>query len=85
MLRTLLIPEIHFAESPLHWRVFAFALVTALGAGTLAGLIPALHHSSPNLTSQMSLSGELSRSVSAARRERDPSLSDVRGLPSATL
>ena len=57
LLRTLLIPEIHFAESPLHWRVFAFALVTALGAGTLAGLIPALHHSSPNLTSALRSGG----------------------------
>ena len=57
LLRTLLIPEIHFAGSPLHWRVFAFALVTALGAGALAGLIPALQHSSPNLTSALRSGG----------------------------
>jgi putative ABC transport system permease protein len=53
LLRTLLMPEIHFAESPLHWRVLAFALAAAIAAGLLAGLIPALQSASPDLTAAL--------------------------------
>jgi predicted permease len=53
LLRSLLMPEVHFAESPLHWRVLAFALVAALAAGTLAGLVPALQSASPDLTAAL--------------------------------
>lgn len=50
LLRQLLMPEVHFAESPLHWRVLAFALLAALVVGGFAGLIPALQSASPDLT-----------------------------------
>jgi predicted permease len=53
LLRTLLTPEVHFAGSPLHWRVLAFAMATAFGAGAVAGLIPALQAASPDLTTAL--------------------------------
>jgi putative ABC transport system permease protein len=53
LLRRLLMPEVHFAESPLHWRVLAFALVAALVCGALAGLVPALQSASPDLTATL--------------------------------
>jgi predicted permease len=53
LLRRLLMPEVRFAESPLHWRVLLFALAVALVAGTLAGLIPAVQSASPDLTSAL--------------------------------
>jgi putative ABC transport system permease protein len=53
LLRQLLMPEVHFAESPLHWRVFMFALVLAVIAGALAGLIPALQSASPDLANAL--------------------------------
>lgn len=53
LLRRLLMPEVHFADSPLHWRVLAFALAAAIVAGGLAGLIPALQSASPDLTSAL--------------------------------
>jgi len=53
LLRQLLMPEIHFAGSPLHWRVFVFAIAVAVVAGALAGLIPALQSASPDLASAL--------------------------------
>lgn len=53
LLRGLLMPEVHFAKSPLHWRVFAFALAAAIMAGALAGLIPALQSASPDLAAAL--------------------------------
>ena len=53
LLRQLLMPEVHFAESPLHWRVFMFALAVAVIAGALAGLIPALQSASPDLANAL--------------------------------
>jgi predicted permease len=50
LLRRLLMPDVHFAESPLNWRMFAFALVAAVVAGGLAGLVPALQSASPDLS-----------------------------------
>jgi predicted permease len=49
LLRQLLVPEVRFAQAPLHWRVLAFALVAALVSGALAGLVPALQSASPDL------------------------------------
>ncbi|MGH7623098.1 MAG: FtsX-like permease family protein, partial [Gemmatimonadaceae bacterium] len=43
----------HFASSPLDARMLAFALVVAAAAGVLAGLVPALQASSPNLTAAL--------------------------------
>jgi predicted permease len=53
LLRQLLMPEVHFVETPLEWRVFGFALTVAIAAGVLAGLIPALQSTSPDLTSAL--------------------------------
>ena len=53
LLRRLLMPEVHFAESPLHWRVLVFALGAAIVAGVLAGLVPAVQSASPDLTSSL--------------------------------
>ena len=50
LLRALLMPRIEWAESVLHWRVLAFAIGAAVIAGALAGLVPALQMSSPQLT-----------------------------------
>jgi putative ABC transport system permease protein len=50
LLRTLLMPEVHFADSPLQWQVFLFAIGVAVAAGVLSGLIPALQAASPDLT-----------------------------------
>ena len=53
LLRSLLLPTIRWAESPMHWRVVAFTLLVSLAAGILAGLIPALHASRPELTASL--------------------------------
>jgi predicted permease len=53
LLRRLLMPEVHFAESPLHWRVFAFALAAAVAAGVLSALVPALQSTSTDLTGSL--------------------------------
>jgi len=50
LLRTLLMPEVHFADSPLQWQVFLFAIGVAAVAGVMSGLIPALQAASPDLT-----------------------------------
>ena len=44
LLRTLLMPGVQWAEgaSTVHWRVVSLALVTGIGAGLLAGLLPAM-------------------------------------------
>ena len=59
LLRSLLLPEVTWYESVLHWRVVAFVLVTALVAGLVAGIIPAVQASNP----------ELSRSLKENARE----------------
>jgi predicted permease len=68
LLRTLLLPDIQWASSPLHWRVLAFTLVIAMSAGVLAGLIPALQSSDPELTS----------ALKAGSREGSPQRSRLR-------
>ncbi len=53
MLRTLLLPEINWARSAFDWRVGVVTLGLTLGAGLVAGLIPALQASRPGPTSAM--------------------------------
>ena len=53
LLRRLLTPEIHWAESPLNLRVLAFACVAASLSGIVAGLVPALQTLSSDLTSAL--------------------------------
>lgn len=50
LLRKLLMPEITWAEDPLHWRVLLVGLAAAIVAGAAAGLVPALQARSPDLT-----------------------------------
>ena len=52
LLRGLLMPDVKWAEgaSPMHWRVLALALVTGLGAGIIAGLLPAIQSTRLELT-----------------------------------
>ena len=55
MLRSVLLPDVHWSTGPLDPRVVSFALWTALGAGLIAGLIPALQSVSPELTSALKI------------------------------
>ena len=50
LLRKLLMPEITWAEDPLHWRVLLLGVAAAIAAGAAAGLVPALQSRSPDLT-----------------------------------
>jgi putative ABC transport system permease protein len=50
MLRTLLLPNIEWIDSPLDFRVAVFAVGIALAAGLVAGLVPAIQSSDPSLT-----------------------------------
>jgi len=54
-LRSVLLPDVHWSTGPLDPRVLVFALWTALGAGLIAGLIPALQSASPELTSALKI------------------------------
>ncbi len=53
LLRRLLMPEVHWATSPVEWRVIAFGLAAALVAGAVAGLVPALQSLSVDLASSL--------------------------------
>jgi predicted permease len=68
-LRKLLAPTIHFASTPMHWRVLAFALVTAVIAGVIAGLAPALQSVTPDVATTLKV-GARDR-VSRRSRLRD--------------
>ena len=68
LLRGLLLPDVQWASTPLHWRVLAFTLVVAMIVGILAGLIPALQSSDPELT----------RALKAGSREGSPQRSRLR-------
>ena len=50
VLRSLLMPDVQWAEDPLHWRVFLVGVVAAIVTGVIAGLIPALQSRSPDLS-----------------------------------
>ena len=50
LLRSLILPNVTWYESALHWRVVVFAIGTALLAGLVAGVIPAVQASRPDLT-----------------------------------
>jgi predicted permease len=50
LLRELLMPEVVWAENPLHWRVMLFGVVAAIVAGAAAALVPALQSRAPDLT-----------------------------------
>jgi putative ABC transport system permease protein len=50
LLRTLLMPEVTWADDPLHWRVLVLGITAALLTGIGAGLIPAWQSRDPDLT-----------------------------------
>jgi putative ABC transport system permease protein len=49
-LRSLMLPEVVWYDSPLHWRVVVFAFGLSLLAGLVAGIIPAVQSSNPKLS-----------------------------------
>ena len=49
LLRTLLMPDIEWTASALHWRVFLFTIGVAAVAGLVAGIVPAVQASDPEL------------------------------------
>jgi predicted permease len=51
--RALLMPGIDWAGSTLDWRVLTFTLFIALVAGGLAGVVPAIRSSTPDLTDDL--------------------------------
>jgi putative ABC transport system permease protein len=53
LLRALLLPNVTWYESALHPRVVAFAFGVSLLAGLVAGIIPALQSSNPQLTQSL--------------------------------
>jgi predicted permease len=53
LLRGLLLPNVTWYESVLHWRVVVFAGAATLLAGVVAGVIPALQASNPELTQSL--------------------------------
>ena len=50
ILRARLLPDVHFAGPPIHWRVVVFTLLVALCAGAISALLPALQASRPDVT-----------------------------------
>ena len=57
LLRSLLLPEVHWTRSPIDWTVALFAIVVALGAGVVAGIVPAFQASRPQLTNALKTNG----------------------------
>ena len=50
LLRSLLMPEVNWADDPLHWRVLLLGIGAALLTGIGAGLVPALQSRAPDIT-----------------------------------
>jgi predicted permease len=70
LLRGLLMPEVKWAEgaSTLHWRVLALALAAGVGAGLIAGLLPAIQSAKLELTGALKAgSGGLAHSSGRSR------------------
>ena len=70
LLRKLLMPEVVWAEDPLHWRVLLVGVVLAIVAGVAAGLVPALQ----------SRSTDLSKALKTGSREGSGRRSRLRGF-----
>ena len=65
-LRRLLLPDVHWAQSPVDWRVLVIAIGATLVAGVVAGIVPAVQSGSMELSEVLKSGG---RGV-AARRSR---------------
>lgn len=55
MLRTLLLPEVQWYEAAITWRVVGFAAGTALLAGLVAGIVPALQSITPDVNHELKI------------------------------
>jgi predicted permease len=53
MLRRLLLPDVRFTDSAINLRIIVFTLGIAAVVGLIAGIVPALQASNPNLTSAL--------------------------------
>jgi predicted permease len=65
-LRRLLLPDVHWAQSPVDWRVLVIAIVATLAAGLTAGIVPAVQSGRMELSEALKSGG---RGV-ATRRSR---------------
>jgi len=65
-LRRLLLPDVHWAQSPVDWRVLVIAIVATLAAGLTAGVVPAVQSGRMELSEALKPGG---RGV-ATRRSR---------------
>jgi putative ABC transport system permease protein len=74
LLRSLLMPEVKWADNPLHWRVLLLGIGAAVIAGIAAGIIPAWQSRSPDLT----------KSLKTGAREGGVTRSRLRGFLVAT-
>lgn len=72
LLRGLLMPEVKWAEgaSTLHWRVLALALAGGVGAGLIAGLLPAIQSAKLELTGALKAGSGGSAHASGRSRVR---------------
>jgi predicted permease len=69
ILRALLLPDVHWVRSPVHWRVLLYALGVGITAGVLSGLLPAMQSLSPDVAGALKSGG----------REGTPQRSRLRG------
>ena len=53
LLRSLLLPEVEWTDSALDWRVVCFTVAVALLSGLIAGVVPAVQASNPELASAL--------------------------------
>lgn len=74
LLRSLLMPDVQWADNPMHWRVLLLGIGASIIAGIAAGIIPAWQSRSPDLT----------RSLKSGSREGSVSRSRLRGFLVAT-
>lgn len=74
LLRSLLMPDVQWADNPMHWRVLLLGIGASVIAGIAAGIIPAWQSRSPDLT----------RSLKSGSREGSVSRSRLRGFLVAT-
>ena len=68
IMRTVLLPDVHWPAAPLSGRVLWFTLVASMGAGLLAGLVPALQSTRHDLMDVLRAGGRGGGAVGYSRR-----------------